>query len=155
MTNEVRGFLVPGNICRSPIAEAVFVQLLKESSQLDQWKIDSGAIGSWHIGKGPDYRAVSVLSKHGITTPHKARQVKKSDFAEFDYIFGMDDDNMDDLRRLAPVGSKAKIELLGSYDPQGQRLIRDPYYDNGEEGFEECYQQCQRCLRHFLTQLTH
>ncbi len=55
-------------------------------------------------------------------------QVKKSDFAEFDYIFGMDDDNMDDLRRLAPVGSKAKIELLGSYDPQGQRLIRDPYY---------------------------
>jgi low molecular weight phosphotyrosine protein phosphatase len=54
--------------------------------------------------------------------------VKKSDFNEFDYIFGMDDDNMDDLNSLAPSGSKAKLELLGTYDPEGERIIRDPYY---------------------------
>jgi len=64
-----------GNICRSPIAEAVFVNLLKERNQRDLWKVDSAAIGSWHVGKGPDRRAISVLTKHGISTNHKARQV--------------------------------------------------------------------------------
>ena len=53
---------------------------------------------------------------------------KKSDFNEYDYIFGMDDDNMDDLNSLAPSGSKAKLKLLGTYDPEGERIIRDPYY---------------------------
>ena len=55
-------------------------------------------------------------------------QVKKSDFSEFDYIFGMDDDNMHDLGSLSSGQSKAKVELLGDYDPEGERIIRDPYY---------------------------
>lgn len=54
--------------------------------------------------------------------------MKKVDFSQFDYIFGMDDENIDDLTSMAPADSKAKVELLGSYDPQGERIIRDPYY---------------------------
>ncbi len=54
--------------------------------------------------------------------------MKKVDFSEFDYIFGMDDDNIDDLKSMAPNQCKAKVELLGSYDPEGERIIRDPYY---------------------------
>lgn len=54
--------------------------------------------------------------------------MKKVDFSEFDYIFGMDDDNIDDLKSMAPNQCKAKVELLGTYDPEGERIIRDPYY---------------------------
>lgn len=55
-------------------------------------------------------------------------QIKKDDFNNFDWIFGMDEDNMDELERKKPQGSKATIELLGKHDPQGELIIRDPYY---------------------------
>lgn len=54
--------------------------------------------------------------------------MKKADFSEFDYIFGMDDDNIHDLGAMAPGQCKAKIDLLGNHDPEGERIIRDPYY---------------------------
>lgn len=63
-----------GNICRSPIAEAVFNHVLKERS-LANWEVDSGAIGSWHIGRNPDPRAISTMKKHNVHMSHKARQV--------------------------------------------------------------------------------
>jgi len=121
-------FICLGNICRSPIAEAVFVNALKQSAKADSWTVDSAAIGNWHVGKGPDSRAISVLSQHNITTEHKARQVKKSDFLKYDYIFGMDHENIDDLKSIEPTETCAKIELLGSYDPNGELIIEDPYY---------------------------
>ncbi|KAJ8933782.1 hypothetical protein NQ314_013818 [Rhamnusium bicolor] len=65
----------------------------------------------------------------------------------------MDDNNISNLKDQAPPGSKAKILLLGDFDPQGERIIRDPYYDRGSEGFEKCYQQCVRCCNAFLDQL--
>jgi low molecular weight phosphotyrosine protein phosphatase len=64
-----------GNICRSPIAEAVFAKLIKDAGKDDDWIVDSAAIGSWHVGKSPDRRALSVLKKHNVPTNHKARQV--------------------------------------------------------------------------------
>lgn len=64
-----------GNICRSPIAEAVFDKLVKDAEKQNEWIIDSGAMGNWHVGKVPDRRAISVLTKHSISTSHKARQV--------------------------------------------------------------------------------
>ncbi|EFX79792.1 hypothetical protein DAPPUDRAFT_188255 [Daphnia pulex] len=148
-------FVCLGNICRSPIAEAVFVKQLKAAGKYDDWIVDSAAIGSWHVGKNPDRRAISVLTKHQVPTNHKARQVKKADFSEFDYIFGMDDDNIDDLKSMAPASFKAKIEMLSRYDADidADRTIRDPYYDSGEEGFEKCYQQCVRCCTTFLQRI--
>lgn len=55
-------------------------------------------------------------------------QVTKADFTEYDYIFGMDDDNISELNSLAPRGSSSQIVLLGNCDPQGELIIRDPYY---------------------------
>lgn len=63
-----------------------------------------------------------------VVKNHSPFQIKSKDFSEFDYIFGMDEDNMDDLKSMVPTNSKAKIELLGTYDPQGELIIRDPYY---------------------------
>lgn len=81
---------------------------------------------------------------------HFKNQIKTEDFKHFDYIFGMDDDNIDDLNSMKPKDGKAKILLLGDFDPQGERIIRDPYYDQGSEGFEKCYVQCVRCCTDFL-----
>ncbi|CAG0897158.1 unnamed protein product [Cyprideis torosa] len=135
-----------GNICRSPIAEAVFAEL----ADAEEWDCDSAAIGPWHIGKAPDPRARSVMGKYDLKRKHKARQIRGSDFMEFDYIFGMDEDNMADLEAEKPKGSKAHLLLLGEFDPEGERIIRDPYYDRGSEGFEKCYQQCVRSIKGFL-----
>ncbi|XP_028138184.1 low molecular weight phosphotyrosine protein phosphatase 1 [Diabrotica virgifera virgifera] len=145
-------FICLGNICRSPIAEAVFQHLVNEKGVAKDWIVDSAAIGSWHIGKQPDSRARQTLKNHGVQYNGRARQIQKNDFNEFDYIFGMDEDNMSDLESRAPKGSKAKRLLLGEFDPQGERIIRDPYYDDGSEGFEKCYQQCLRACGAFLEQ---
>uniref|UniRef100_A0A8C2R7R3 Low molecular weight phosphotyrosine protein phosphatase n=1 Tax=Capra hircus TaxID=9925 RepID=A0A8C2R7R3_CAPHI len=140
-----------GNICRSPIAEAVFRKLVTDQSISDHWVVDSGAVSDWNVGRSPDPRAVSCLRNHGINTAHKARQVTKEDFATFDYILCMDESNLRDLNRKSNQvkNCRAKIELLGSYDPQKQLIIEDPYYGN-EADFETVYQQCVRCCRAFL-----
>ncbi|KAG7160089.1 Low molecular weight phosphotyrosine protein phosphatase-like, partial [Homarus americanus] len=116
-----------GNICRSPTAEAVLNHVLKERN-MTNWDVDSAAIGSWHVGLGPDSRAVSVMKRHNIPMKHKARQLTKADFVHYDYIFGMDHDNISDIKARAPKTYTARIELFGSYDLKKELIIRDPYY---------------------------
>uniref|UniRef100_A0A8C4PUQ9 Low molecular weight phosphotyrosine protein phosphatase n=1 Tax=Equus asinus TaxID=9793 RepID=A0A8C4PUQ9_EQUAS len=140
-----------GNICRSPIAEAVFRKLVTDQNISDNWRIDSAATSTYEIGNPPDYRGQSCMKRHGIPMSHTARQVTKEDFATFDYILCMDESNLRDLNRKSNQvkNCKAKIELLGSYDPQKQLIIEDPYYGNDSD-FETVYQQCMRCCRAFL-----
>uniref|UniRef100_A0A8D0EL28 Low molecular weight phosphotyrosine protein phosphatase n=1 Tax=Strix occidentalis caurina TaxID=311401 RepID=A0A8D0EL28_STROC len=140
-----------GNICRSPIAEAVFRKLVTDEKVENKWMTDSAAVSDWNVGRSPDARALSCLRNHGIETAHKARQVTKDDFQTFDYILCMDESNLRDLKRKSNQvkDCKAKIELLGSYDPQKQLIIEDPYYGN-EKDFETVYEQCVRCCKAFL-----
>lgn len=145
-------FICLGNICRSPTAEAVLNHVLKQRG-LKGWEVDSGAIGSWHVGLGPDRRAVNVMKRHNIPMDHKARQLTKEDFNHYDYIFGMDHGNISDIKARAPKTYTAKIELFGSYDPKKELIIRDPYYDDDDKGFEKCYEQCLRCSEGFLDSL--
>ncbi|GAB1297367.1 Low molecular weight cytosolic acid phosphatase [Apodemus speciosus] len=176
-------FVCLGNICRSPIAEAVFRKLVTDENVSDNWRIDSAAtstyevgnppdyrgqncmrkhgihmqhiarsaVSDWNVGRPPDPRAVSCLRNHGISTGHKARQITKEDFTTFDYILCMDESNLRDLNRKSNQvkNCKAKIELLGSYDPQKQLIIEDPYYGNDSD-FEVVYEQCLRCCKAFL-----
>lgn len=58
------------------------MKLLKDTGREDEWKVDSAAIGNWHVGKKPDQRALSVLSRHGIETSHRARQVGSCPFPQ-------------------------------------------------------------------------
>ncbi|XP_054976471.1 low molecular weight phosphotyrosine protein phosphatase isoform X1 [Sorex araneus] len=151
-------FVCLGNICRSPIAEAVFRKLATDQNVLDKWRIDSAATSTYEIGNPPDYRGQNCMKKHDVPMNHIARQVPylnlkitKEDFATFDYILCMDESNLRDLNRKSNQvkNCKAKIELLGSYDPQKQTIIEDPYYGN-ESDFETVYQQCLRCCQAFL-----
>ncbi|XP_029707583.2 low molecular weight phosphotyrosine protein phosphatase 1 [Aedes albopictus] len=144
-------FICLGNICRSPIAEAVFLKTIADAGVADQWEVDSAAIGGWHVGNQPDHRALATMKKHDLPYDNRARQITKKDFDHYDYIFGMDQENMSDLKSRAPKGSKAKHLLLGDYDTDAPgKIIRDPYYDQGSEGFEQCYVQCVRCCKGFL-----
>lgn len=118
----------------------------------DKWEIDSAAIAPWHIGSSPNSRSLATMKKHNLTYPNnKAKQVsfeiakaysarntiksihynfhqiQMTDFNEFDYIFGMDHDNMYELSRIAPEDGKAKLLMLGNFDPEGVSEIRDPY----------------------------
>ncbi|XP_008311193.1 low molecular weight phosphotyrosine protein phosphatase isoform X2 [Cynoglossus semilaevis] len=144
-------FVCLGNICRSPIAEAVFRKMATDAGVVDTWVIDSGATSDWNTGSSPDARGLACLRKHNIETDHRARQVTKDDFMGFEYILCMDESNLSDLKRKANSvkNSKAKVELLGAYDPQKQLIIRDPYYGSDAD-FEMVYEQCVRCCKAFL-----
>ncbi|XP_068626532.1 low molecular weight phosphotyrosine protein phosphatase-like [Battus philenor] len=146
-------FICLGNICRSPIAEGVFQKTVNDMGIGDQWEIDSAAIGGWHVGNPPDWRALDTMTKHGVPYNNCARQITSEDFNHYNFIFGMDESNMRDLKSRAPNGSTAKLLLFGDFDPQGDRIIRDPYYDNDSKGFEKCYQQSVRCSKGFLNEL--
>ncbi|RWS28201.1 low molecular weight phosphotyrosine protein phosphatase-like protein [Leptotrombidium deliense] len=143
-------FVCLGNICRSPIAEAVFKQVIAQRNIAHKWVGDSCAIGTWHVGRGPDSRALTVLKQHGVNYEHTARQICDKDYVEFDYIFGMDDSNMSDIHEMAPKKVTANIALLGSHHPQGPTIIEDPYYDRGIDGFERVYDKCLKSINSFL-----
>ncbi|KAM7395378.1 hypothetical protein PAMA_006914 [Pampus argenteus] len=144
-------FVCLGNICRSPIAEAVFRKMATDAGVVDKWRIDSAATSTYEIGNPPDYRGQACMKKHDVPMKHVARQVTKEDFINFEFILCMDESNLSDLNRKAKSvkNSRAKIELLGSYDPQKQLIIKDPYYGSDED-FEKVYEQCVRCCKAFL-----
>ncbi|KAK9954515.1 hypothetical protein ABG768_016570 [Culter alburnus] len=146
-------FVCLGNICRSPIAEAVFRKMATDSGVVDKWRIDSAATSTYEIGNPPDHRGQACMKRHGVSMRHVARQVTKDDFMTFDHILCMDESNLRDLNKKANSikNSKAKIELLGSYDPEKQLIIQDPYYGSDKD-FETVYEQCVRCCKAFLEQ---
>lgn len=147
-------FVCLGNICRSPMAEAVFKDVVKQKGVADKWYAESAGTGGWHVGCSPDSRTMAVLKNNGIQFKHSAQQLTKEDFDKFDFIFGMDRSNMSEINRKKPKGSKAEVLLLGSFDPEGDVIIEDPYYDSDNRGFEKCYQQCLRSCTSFLDKNT-
>lgn len=121
--------LLTGNICRSPIAEAVMERLIEEKGLSTDWFVDSAALVGYHSGSQPDERALSVLEQHGLRYNKVARTIQPEDFEEFDYIFGMDLENVADLKRKQSKQSKAQILLLGDFGlKDSERSIHDPYY---------------------------
>ncbi|ERE77306.1 low molecular weight phosphotyrosine protein phosphatase-like [Cricetulus griseus] len=142
-------FVCLSNICWSPIA--VFRKLVTDENVSDNWRIGSGAISTYEVGNPPDYHGQNCMRKHGIPMNHIARQITRENFVTFNYILCMGESNLRDLNRKnnQVKNYKAKIELPGSYDPQKQLIIEDPYYGNDSD-FEVVYQQCLRYCKAFL-----
>jgi protein-tyrosine phosphatase len=147
-------FVCLGNICRSPMAEGIFADLVDKAGLSHQFEIDSAGTGDWHLGELADIRSRNVAQAHEIALTHRARLIQPSDFEHFDLILGMDEQNIFNLNRLASTAEQgAKIRLLRDFDPQGRGEVPDPYY-GGIEGFERMYQMLLRCARQLLTELT-
>jgi protein-tyrosine phosphatase len=143
-------FVCLGNICRSPMAEAVLAHLVAGRPDAAAWTIDSAGTGGWHAGDPPDARAVAECRRRGVAIRHRGRQVRAEDFRRFDLILAMDRQNLRDLRAVAPADATARVMRLGDHDPQGGGDVPDPYYD-GNEAFTAIFDQIERCCRGLLT----
>jgi len=131
-------FVCLGNICRSPLAEGVFLRLMEERKVQEQFEIDSAGMLNCHIGNLPDGRMRHHAKKRGYELVHHARQVTSSDFEEFDLIVGMDDCNIDALKELAPTLEDMKkiVRMTDFCKHSDIDHVPDPYY-GGTGGFEQ------------------
>lgn len=131
-------FICLGNICRSPAAEGLLKETVSERHASGHWDIDSAGTGGWHVGDLPDQRMRAHAIRRGLNLNHICRQVRESDFDNFDLIIGMDDSNLSALRRLAPTPEdEEKILPMAAFFGSYSRFdhVPDPYYD-GAQGFE-------------------
>ena len=130
-------FVCLGNICRSSSAEGVMKHLIEQAGRENDFVIDSAGILSYHQGELPDSRMRAHAARRGYELTHRSRPVRTEDFYNFDLIIGMDDMNVENLRRLAPdVDSLAKIHRMTEYNRHFLHdHVPDPYY-SGADGFE-------------------
>jgi len=127
-------FICMGNICRSPSAEAVFSH--KAKTQGLSLKIDSAGTLGAHAREKPDHRAQKVGVERGYSFDGlKARKVKVEDFDDFDLILAMDNHNIEELKKVAPVHLQHKISLFLDFAKNNEETeVPDPYY-GGANGF--------------------
>lgn len=142
-------FVCLGNICRSPMAAAVFRHRVDEVGLADSIAVDSAGTGTWHIGEPPHHGTRDVLRRHGITHDHRARQVTHSDLRMADYVLAMDHSNLGDLRRLDREGVlDGKLHLLTDFAPPPlRREIPDPYFTGD---FDEVFHLVEAATRGLL-----
>jgi protein-tyrosine phosphatase len=128
-------FVCMGNICRSPLAQGVFENMLRREGLEDEVFVDSAGTGSWHVGSPPDERALSAASLRGIDiSAQRARQVRPEDCESFDYILTMDEENYRMVSSLCR-GSAMVRPFLDFATGSPEREVPDPYY-GGPDGFE-------------------
>lgn len=132
-------FVCLGNICRSPGAEGIMKALVKREGRENDFFIDSAGLYSGHAGALPDERMRRHAARRGYQLNSRARTFyPTADFAEFDLIIGMDDQNIAALKRLAENDEeRAKIFKMTDFCPKATpyTVVPDPYYE-GAEGFE-------------------
>ena len=131
-------FCCMGNICRSPTAEGVFRRQVISAGLENRIRIDSAGTHSYHVGHAPDLRSQAAAAARGYELGNiRARQIVQQDFAEFDYILAMDEDNLAELKRMVPHEYRAKLGLFMKYSVrQAGSEVPDPYY-GGLESFEQ------------------
>lgn len=147
-------FVCMGNICRSPTAEGVFRHRLAARSIDLQIEIDSAGTHDYHVGEPPDARSVAAALRRGIDlSTLRARAVELQDFESFDLILAMDDQNLQELRRRAPLQRHGQLRLMMDYAPDaGRQFVPDPYY-GGPQGFEEVLDLLEQAADGLLREL--
>ncbi|WP_353079814.1 low molecular weight protein-tyrosine-phosphatase [Flavobacterium sp.] len=126
-----------GNICRSPLAEGVLQSKLPKNKCI----VDSTGTANYHVGTAPDKRSIVTAKKFGIDiSQQKCRQLSKSDFETFDFIYVMDTSNYKNVIAIAPnEASKQKVKLiLNEVDSTSNLEVPDPYYGEMED-FEHVF----------------
>lgn len=146
-------FVCLGNICRSPMAEFVLKKKVSDLGLSDQFHIDSAATSTEEIGNGIHYGTMSIFRQKGIPcTGHRARQMTKRDYAEYDYLIGMDDANIRNMQRIAGGDPEGKIHKLLEY-AGSNRAIADPWYTgNFDETYADVAEGCEAFLNYLNMQ---
>jgi protein-tyrosine phosphatase len=129
-------FVCMGNICRSPLAQGIFEEIVRREGLEDEVFVDSAGTGSWHVGHPPDERAQRSASSRGLDlSAQRARRVTPYDCQSFDYILTMDEKNYRAVAALCR-GRGAEVRPFLDFAPdRSEREVPDPFY-GGAEGFE-------------------
>jgi protein-tyrosine phosphatase len=139
-----------GNICRSPMAEGILKQKAKEA-KLD-WVIDSAGTNGFHVGEAPHYLSQKVAKKHGIDISYQtARKFTAEDFEQFDVIYAMASDVLDDIKNISKekFDRKKTILLLNELYPGKNEDVPDPWY-GPEKGFVEVFSLLEKACEKII-----
>ena len=142
-------FVCHGNICRSTMAQFVFQDMINQNGLATQFHINSAATSREEIGNGPHYGTVWKMQEVGIPIlPHRAVQMTKKDYREYDYLIGMDDWNIRNMTRIAGGDPEGKIHMLLEFS-DNPRAIADPWYTgNFDRTYEDVVEGCQSLLEY-------
>ncbi len=140
-----------GNICRSPLAEG----LLEAKLPKGRFTVDSAGTGHWHVGKQPDQRSIDTANRNGLDISHqKCRLFTVDDFDEFDYIYVMDNSNLNDVLAMARnANDRAKVSMILDVLFPGERVdVPDPYFGM-ENGFDNVYKMLDQACEAIAAEL--
>ena len=152
-------FVCSGNICRSPLAEAVLRHKLAQRGLEERFALDSAGTVSDHLGQQSDPRMRRTAAAHGVTVDHRAQRVVVADFDAFDLIIGMDDWHISTLESMKD-GRDVEVRKMREFDPEVTEDadawtapdVPDPWY-GGMRGFEEVFEMIDRSCEVLVRQL--
>lgn len=147
-------FVCLGNICRSPLAEAIFKHKIREKELDHRVEVHSCGTANYHVGDTPDPRTIKNALKNGVTIDHLGRQLCEQDLELYDFIIAMDKSNHTNILKLTNAKTHLhKIKLMRSYDlnPSGEE-VPDPYYGD-EAGFQNVFDILSHSTESFIAYL--
>ncbi len=141
-------FVCHGNICRSTMAQFVLQELVRKSGQEKNFLIDSKATSTEELGNGPHYGTIRKMQEMNIPVlPHRAEQMQRRDYRDYDYIIGMDQWNYRNIMRIIGKDPEGKVSLLLDWTDH-PRDIADPWYTgNFDQTYEDVAEGCEALLQ--------
>ena len=145
-------FVCHGNICRSPMARFIMEDLVKKAGMEEQIKVDSAATSTEEIGNPVYPPARRKLAEHGISGQgHAARQMKKSDYAHYDLLIGMDKANLHNMFRICGGDFNNKMHLLLEYAGRPDQEVADPWYTGDfDSTWQDVLEGCEGLLDNLM-----
>ncbi len=146
-------FVCLGNICRSPLAEALFRKHTKALALDNEFDCDSCGTAAYHIGAPPDERSVANAAENGLHYTNRGRKLTQQDVSNFNYIIAMDEENLRNIKKVAPA-HHPHIYKMRMFDTQNKNAdVPDPYY-GGDQGFQEVFEILDRATLHLLRKIS-
>lgn len=145
-------FVCLGNICRSPLAEALFVHKIRTRGLADLFEVDSCGTSNYNVGDGPDHRTLKNATRNGVEMNHVARQLTRKDAGYFDRILVMDSKNHEHVLSVIEPVHHGKVMMMRHFDPVGAGDVPDPYWGE-EDDFQEVFEILDRSVSRLVDQL--